>query len=196
MEPHATTDVVKYKQKLYPAGPIDTAPASPTSVLSAQTAHWLAVEFTQSYAWLKGRLQRKLGSAADSEDIAASAFVELALVKEPTETKTPRAMLSVIANRLTYEMWRRRDLERAYLDALAGQDAQYLPSSEQIAETAQQLAEIDRLLNGLPGKVRQAFLLSQLDGLTHAEIAERLGVSARMVRNYLAAAMQHIYQRD
>ena len=54
------------------------------------------------------------------------------------------------------------------------------------------LVEIDRLLDGLPPKVRKAFLLSQLEGLRHGEIAECLQVSVSSVRQYLARAMQHL----
>ena len=51
--------------------------------------------------------------------------------------------------------------------------------------------EVDKLLRELPVKVRQAFLLSRLDGCTYARIAEQLGVSERMVKKYMAQAMYH-----
>ncbi len=37
------------------------------------------------------------------------------------------------------------------------------------------------MLDGLNGKTREAFLLSQLDGLTYSEIAHKLGVSMAAV---------------
>ena len=48
--------------------------------------------------------------------------------------------------------------------------------------------EIDAMPDGLPDKARQAFLLSQLDRLRHAGIAEPLGVSPRMLKNYMLCA--------
>ena len=51
------------------------------------------------------------------------------------------------------------------------------------------LVEVDRLLDRLPAKVRQAFLYSQLDDLTYPEIADRLGVSAITVRRYMKQAI-------
>ena len=53
------------------------------------------------------------------------------------------------------------------------------------------LLAIDALLNTLPFKVRRAFLLSRLDGLSYREIAAELGVSERMVKKYMAQAMLH-----
>ena len=51
--------------------------------------------------------------------------------------------------------------------------------------------ELDQLLDGLPPKVRSAFLWAQLDGLPYAEIAQRLGVSLSSVKQYMARALRH-----
>ncbi|MNU05701.1 putative RNA polymerase sigma factor FecI [compost metagenome] len=52
---------------------------------------------------------------------------------------------------------------------------------------------MDALLDGLPPKVRTAFLLSRLDGLGYKEIAAQLGVSLRSVESYMAKAIRHCY---
>ena len=65
------------------------------------------------------------------------------------------------------------------------------PSPEDQAQAQQALLEVDALLRALPTKVRQAFLLAQLEELPYAEIARRLGISHRTVSNYLTRAMEH-----
>ena len=67
------------------------------------------------------------------------------------------------------------------------------PSPEERALLLEALFAIDRALDGLSVKARTAFLYSQLDGLTYAEIGERLGVSASMVRQYMAKALACCY---
>ena len=57
----------------------------------------------------------------------------------------------------------------------------------------QALMQLDRLLDSLPPKARSAFLLSQLDGLTYPEIAQRLGVSLSSVQQYMVRAMSACY---
>lgn len=42
------------------------------------------------------------------------------------------------------------------------------------------------MLLRLPSKVRQAFLLAQIDGLAYRDIAAHIGVSERMIKKYLA----------
>ncbi len=63
------------------------------------------------------------------------------------------------------------------------------PSAEQRALIIDALYELDAMLARLPSRARQAFLMAQLDGATHAEIAVELGVSDRMVRKYITQAM-------
>jgi RNA polymerase sigma-70 factor (ECF subfamily) len=47
------------------------------------------------------------------------------------------------------------------------------------------------MLDGLPAVVRKAFLLSQLDGLKQAEIAQELGISLASVKRHLVKAGMH-----
>ena len=89
------------------------------------------------------------------------------------------------------DLIRRRSLEQAYLDALATLPEALQPSLEEQAILLQALVEIDRLLQGLGTKVKQVFMLSQFDGLTYPQIAERLNISVRSVNNHMAKAMEH-----
>lgn len=148
---------------------------------------FLHQEFRHSYGWLKACMQRLVGSRHDAEDLAASAFTELAGVEDVSHVRQPRALLTTIARRLTYEFWRRRDVERVYLAALAL--APCAPSPETVHETVEEILRIDLALQGLSSKAREAFILSQFDGLPYADIGARLGVSASMVRKYVAQAL-------
>jgi thioredoxin-like negative regulator of GroEL len=55
------------------------------------------------------------------------------------------------------------------------------------------ISHLDAMLDALTPKTRMAWLLSRLDGLAHAEIAAKLGVSVPRVRQYLAKAARHVY---
>jgi len=77
---------------------------------------------------------------------------------------------------------------------LQGDDPASADTPEQIMQAVQALDAISRMLDGLAAKPRRAFLLSRLDGLGHAEIAAELGVSASMVKQYLASALGHCYR--
>ena len=66
-------------------------------------------------------------------------------------------------------------------------------SPERQAETLETLTEIDQSLAGLPLIVRRAFFHARIDGLSHGEIAGRLGISLRTVKRYLHRAAMQCY---
>lgn len=148
--------------------------------------------YLDHHGWLRERLQRRLGCLGQAADLAQDTFVRLlAREGELERLREPRAFLATVAQGLLANHWRRQALERAYLEALAARPQAVQPSPEAQALILETLTELDALLDRLPGRVRQAFLLAQLEGLTYVVIAERLGVSERMVKKYMAQAMLH-----
>lgn len=144
--------------------------------------------------WLFGWLRRKLGCEHRAEDLAQDVFVRVIQGRKAVRGHEARALLTTIAKGLVVDYQRHAALEHAYLSYLAGMPESYAPSPETQAEQLQALKQLDRLLDGLPPKARSAFLLSQLDGLTYPEIAERLGVSLSSVQQYMVRAMSACYE--
>ena len=107
--------------------------------------------------------------------------------------REPRTLLATIARGLLIDYFRRSTLERAYLDELALQPEELQPGAEEQLQVLQALREVNRMLGELSANSRAAFIYNRLDGLTHAEIASRLGVSVPRVRQYLAQALRQCY---
>ncbi|MEI8209070.1 MAG: sigma-70 family RNA polymerase sigma factor [Methylococcales bacterium] len=149
--------------------------------------------FTQLYQdhhpWLLKWLEKRVQDRLQAEDHAHDTFLRIITSKETLNINEPRAYLTTIAKRLLVNHWRRNTIERAYLERLSAYPEEVAISAEESAIILEVLREIDELLNQLPEKVRTAFLLAQLDDLTYVEIGQRLGVSDRMVRKYMAQAM-------
>ncbi|MCB2253747.1 sigma-70 family RNA polymerase sigma factor [Pseudomonas chlororaphis] len=168
----------------------------------ADTTHsdYVGGLFRSHYDWLCGRLRGHLHASseagASAEDIAADTFVQLLSRPEVAPIRQPRALLTTISQRLMYQLWRRRDLERAYLDALQHEADSVPPSPQDLAQMLEALEAIDRLLDGLPAKVKATFLLSQVNGLTYPQIAEQLGISQRSVSDYMTRVAQRCLRLD
>ena len=139
------------------------------------------------HGWLECWLRKRLGNASDAADIAQDTFVRV--LSREMAMREPRAMLTTIAQGMVANLYRRRDIERAYAQALAARPEQHAMSPETRAIMLETLVEIDALLNSLPPLVRDAFLLSQLDGMGQADIAARLGISLATVKRHIARAM-------
>ena len=153
----------------------------------------IATLYTDHHNWLQGWLRRRLGHAGDAADLAQDTFLRL-LTSPAHEAlsgplREPRAYLATVARRLLVNHLRRQSLEQAYLQALAALPEPQAPSPEQQLLILQALQEIDAMLDALAPKVRAVFILSQIEGLTYAAIAEELGIGLRSVKRYMAQAM-------
>ncbi|ENO90497.1 sigma-70 family RNA polymerase sigma factor [Thauera linaloolentis] len=149
--------------------------------------------YRDHHGWLQGWLRGKLGNACDAADLAQDTFMRVLQRREAETLREPRAYLSTIARGLVADFFRRQRLEQAYLDVLATLPEPEAPSPETRSIMLEALIAIDTMLDGMKPAVRQAFLLSQLEGLTYAEIATQLGVTKRTVSNYMCQAIEQCY---
>lgn len=148
--------------------------------------------YQNHHPWLQSLLRKRLGNAEDAADLAQDTFLRVMRSSVPQQDiLEPRRYLATIARGLVADLFRRRTLEQAYLDYLTTLPEALAPSPEEQAMAQQTFVELDRVLQGLPPKVRDAFLLAQFEELSYPEIAQRLGISLRTVSNYLTRAMEH-----
>ncbi len=142
--------------------------------------------------WLFGWLRRKLGCRFDAADLTHDTFLKVLLKNDLADIREPRAYLTTTATRLIIDTTRRRSIEQAYLDAIALGCADLSDHSPEYYQQAiETLNALARMLEGLPEKACRVFLMSRLEELSHAEIAERLNVSVSMVKQYLARVLAH-----
>lgn len=160
---------------------VDTSPHQ--STLSLYVHH---------HGWLHAWLRRRTGCTQQAADLAHDTFVKL--IESRTQVlHSPRAFLLTVARRLMIGHFRHREVERAWLESIAHLPEELAPSPETRAIVIETLLEIDALLDGLPAKVKSAFLMARLDGLPYAEIARRLDVTVSSVNQYMARAIRHCY---
>lgn len=146
--------------------------------------------------WLHGWLRQRLNNSADAADLAQDTFIRVLLARTSGTLQEPRRYLATIARGLVIDLYRRRSLEQAYLEALMLRPEVHAPSAEDRALIFDTLLAIDRMLDGLGARTRKIFLAVQLDGLTYEKTAERLGVSVSTVRKHLASALMHCLLLD
>jgi RNA polymerase sigma-19 factor, ECF subfamily len=158
----------------------------PSVDLSAQ--HDLHTMYSDHHGWLFGWLRKKLGNSFDAADVAQDTFVSVMTAGALETIREPRPFLVTVARRLVASRHRRHLLESSYLAMLAALPEELAPSPEARLLALEALQQIDRVLDDLPPKVKEAFLLAHLEELSYADIATRLGVSASSVKQYLTRA--------
>lgn len=145
--------------------------------------------YADHHNWLHGWLRGKLGDSTDAADLAHDTFLRLLVLQRPEIGARPRAFLVHIAKGLLADHWRRKRVERAYLDSIAHLPAALVPPAEERLLVIEVLARIDAMLDRLPAFTREVFLLAQLDGLTLQQISERSQAPVITVRRHIRKAL-------
>ncbi|WP_431858208.1 RNA polymerase sigma factor [Azospirillum sp.] len=163
-----------------------------------QRSNGLIASVQEHYADLLRFLARRMGDPDRAADVAHDTVLRLAAAGDAVaEVQDPRAYLFRVAGNLAIDTLRqnaRRAAVAASDDAVeAVPDPAPLPDSTLLAR--ERVRQLGAALDALPAKPRQALLLSRMDGMTHAQIAARLGVSESMVAKYIAQALRHCRDR-
>jgi RNA polymerase sigma-70 factor (ECF subfamily) len=128
-----------------------------------------------------------------SDDLTSDVFLALLTIPNLEAVSQPRAMMTTIARRLIHDARRRDDLRRSYESELMALPEALEISAEDRLILIQALQALDAMLSTLSHKARTAFLRSQIEGVSYAEIADELGVSVSMVRKYVAQGLRAAY---
>lgn len=164
------------------------------SASTPSSAPIIEVLYNDPHSWLRGWLRKRLGNAFDAADIAHDTYVRIILSGSIPTPNQSRRYLTQIANGLVIDLYRRRQIETAYLEAIQLFPNAEVPSEETRALVIDALIEIDTILHNLPTKARTALLLCKFDGLSYLEIAEQLQVSISSVEKYIALGLRACYQ--
>lgn len=152
----------------------------------------LATMYSEHSSWLQAFLWRKLGNSFDACDLAQDVFLNLLKRQQRFDSAIEaRAYMGQMARNLCTDLWRRRAVEQAWLDALAARPESFTPSVEHRAIIVETICEIAAMLSRLPEKVSRAFIMAHMHGMPYCDIAMELGVSERMIKKYIAQAMLH-----
>ncbi len=150
--------------------------------------------FFEHYEELIGTWTRRLKNRQQAEDLAHDTFVRV-LESDSAAVEQPRAYLHQTARNIAVDAYRRED-RRAAME----QDAVHhgLPATgdpEHFMQAIQLADSIERALSELPVNCRKVFVWQKIEGLTQAEIAERLGLSKNMVEKYMIRTLRHLRDR-
>jgi len=154
-------------------------------------------------ASLEKYLARKLDSPEDAAELAQEAYVRLHRLEQPENLDNARAFLFQVASNLAVDQLRRRQLHFRFIKSEKRMsDEGELPdpnaagaSPEQILSARERLAAIQKAIDELPFKVKQAFLLHRQSGMPYSAIAEQMQVSVSSVEKYILQALQHCRSR-
>jgi len=132
------------------------------------------------------------GNHHDADDVVQEAFI--AALENIDDCRKPHRfrawLLTIVRNRAHRYREREAVRETEPLDGVAGPASSEDPSRR--AEASELRSELETAMEELTELQRRAFALYDLEGWTHAEIADELGISSGSSRFHLHAARKKI----
>lgn len=150
--------------------------------------------FLEHYEELVGTWTRRLRNRAQAEDLAHDTFVRV-LESDSAAVQQPRAYLHQTARNIAVDGYRREDRRSAMESEAIDLGASSIDDPEHYMHAIQLADSIEAALGELPINCRKVFVWQKLEGLTQAEIAERLGLSKNMVEKYMIRTLRHLRDR-
>lgn len=148
---------------------------------------------------LRRFLTARLGDPSEADDLLQELWIRLQAA-DAGPVANPRAYLYRAAQNLVLDLVRsrgkrvRRDGEwvQGQQDARFAEPADPAPDAEANMLAREESAALASAIAALPEAAGRAFRMHKFDGLSHAEVATRLGISRSGVEKHIAVAMAHL----
>ena len=134
-------------------------------------------------------LRGRVGSHNEALEVAQEAYVRLLSLDQPGAVSYLRAFLFKTAANIAIDRRRRhQNFDKVTERQLFTELTENRTPERQLAGE-QTLHRLEVLIEHMPPKCRQAFVLNQIHGLDTATIAGQLGITDSMVRKYVVRAL-------
>ncbi|WP_300733329.1 sigma-70 family RNA polymerase sigma factor [Pseudomonas sp.] len=150
--------------------------------------------FFDYYEELIGTWTRRLRNRQQAQDLTHDTFVRV-LESKSEAVEQPRAYLHQMARNIAIDGFRREELRDAKEKAGVPPSSSETGDPEQYMRAIELAESVERALQELPLNCRKVFVWQKLEGLSQAEIAERLGLSKNMVEKYMIRTLRHLRER-
>ncbi len=142
------------------------------------------------YEDLRRRLARRLGSVATATEALHETWLRLDGISEIGTVRNPAGLLYRMALQIAIDGYRgdARWLRRAELEATR-QEGQDDLTPERIAVARDEIAGLESVLAAMPARRRQIFVAALVEDLPYRIIADRLGVSERLIEREVRSAI-------
>jgi len=151
----------------------------------------LSEELVAAYGDLRRFLTRQLGDRDLAADLAQTSFERTYAYVASTPVASPRAVLFRTARNLCIDKFRRdrlvqwESLDAQEVDAAVPRGPVQERSPEHVALDRNMLDHVGAVIDGLPPRCREAFVLSRVHGLSHEEVARELGITRSAVEKHV-----------
>ncbi|HMN81086.1 MAG TPA: sigma-70 family RNA polymerase sigma factor [Burkholderiaceae bacterium] len=154
------------------------------------------------YRELLSFLSRSVQDRELAADLTQESYLRLLSFQEKgTAVAEPRGFLYRTARNLVTDRYRSqaargasqaidRDADELPDESLAALQAPAATEPQAAASSTQFVNAMVAVIDGLPARCREAFILHKFDGLTQVQVAAEMGISVKMVERHIKIALQ------
>lgn len=127
----------------------------------------------------------------DAADLAQECYTRLLRYREGHTEASLQLLLFRIAKNLLTDSWRAQQAHHAdeHVDIGEVEIAEAAPSQFDRLHGQERLARLKAAVQRLPSKCQAVFVFSRIDGLSHAEIAQKCGITVKAVEKHITKAL-------
>lgn len=127
----------------------------------------------------------------DAADLAQECYTRLLRYRDGHTESSLQMLLFRIARNLLTDTWRtqRAHCVDEHVEIGEVEIAETAPSHFDQVHGQERLERLKKAVRALPPKCQAVFVFSRIDGLSHAEIAQRCGISVKAVEKHITRAL-------
>ncbi|MEO7597727.1 MAG: RNA polymerase sigma factor [Opitutus sp.] len=173
---------------------MSTPHSSSESIPDRSPGRWFAEDVYAHDSSLKAYLRQSFPAVRDIDDVVQDSYVRIWKARAIQPIKSAKAFLFTIARRVALDVARHN--RRSPIDGTS--DFEKLPfqhpgrDASDLAATAQEVELLATVIDSLPARCREVFMLRRLQGVSQKEIALRLGISEQTVQVQAARGLRKV----
>jgi RNA polymerase sigma factor (sigma-70 family) len=158
-------------------------------------ARWLTTCVLPHERALRRWLEQKQMRGIDVDDIVQDTYATLARLESVAGIRNPKAYVyqTAYSHALVY-LRRARTISIQTVADIDGVLGEGSPSAEKIVADRQELTLAAAVLDGLPHRCREVFVLRKIHGLSQREVAARLGITEGTVEKQVHKALRRLVE--
>jgi len=165
----------------------------PAGNYSNEELSWFRSIFDQYYETIRSFAYYKTGDVDLADDIVQEVFLKIWTNRKEVKDDTVKSLLYTIASNIIKNHFKHQKVvfnfqKNDQPNELSDETDSNLRQEELNRKLQDALAEI-------PEKSREVFLMNRIEGLTYADIADRLGLSVKAIEKRMSEALSVIRSR-
>lgn len=165
----------------------------PPGKYSKEELTWFRSIYDQYYESIRGFAYYKTGDVDLADDIVQEVFIKLWTNRDGIKEETVKSLLYTIASNAIKNHFKHQKVVYNFQKQDVANDSP--DEADSLLRQEEFNRKLQDALAAVPEKAREVFLMNRIEGLTYADIAERLDLSVKAIEKRMSEALSVLRSR-